>query len=55
MKTLVLISILISSIFSFSQNLRTPEEVKYFNKEVIRLINIERIKLNLDILFESEK
>ncbi len=55
MKTLVLILIIFSSIFSFSQNLRTPEEVKYFNKEVIRLLNIERKKLKLDTLIESDK
>jgi uncharacterized protein YkwD len=55
MKTLVLISILFSSIFSFSQNLRTPEEVKQFNREFIRLINIERKKLNIDTLIESGK
>ena len=55
MKTLVLISILFSSIFSFSQNLRTPEEVKQFNREFIRLINIERKKLNIDTLIESDK
>ena len=55
MKTLVLMLILFSSIFSFSQNLRTSDEVKQFNREFIRLINIERKKLNIDTLIESDK
>jgi uncharacterized protein YkwD len=53
MKLLIIISFY--SIFTFSQNLRSPEEVKAFNKEFIRLINIERKKLNIDILIESEE
>ena len=46
---------LYSSFYCFSQNLRTPEEVKQFNREFIRLINIERKKLNIDTLIESDK
>ena len=52
MKTLILTLAIFSSIFTFCQNLRSQEEVKAFNKEFIRLINIERKKLNLDTLIE---
>jgi uncharacterized protein YkwD len=55
MKTLIIFLMLYSSFYCFSQNLRTPEEVKYFNREFIRLINIERKKLNIDTLIESDK
>jgi uncharacterized protein YkwD len=55
MKTLILTLAIFSSIFTFSQNLRSQEEIKFFNKEFIRLINIERKKLNLDTLIESEE
>jgi uncharacterized protein YkwD len=55
MKTLIIFLMLYSSLYCFSQNLRTAEEVKYFNKEFIRLLNIERKKLNLDTLIESDK
>jgi uncharacterized protein YkwD len=52
MKTLILTLAIFSSVLTFSQNLRSPEEVKAFNKEFIRLINIERKKLNIDTLIE---
>ncbi len=55
MKCVILIILLTSSTFTICQNFRSPEEVEYFNKEFIRLINIERKKLNLDTLIESEE